>query len=322
MSIFDRITLILLSIATIRKIIADNFNFLKGTKWSWILYDKKEVPYCYQLSKIKNQEIRIKYSSDLLVNIIIILGNHTKYFINKVYCDRQKTIQVHYMVNTLEASHNKQELQIMTDMAKLFYNEKIQSNPDNPIDFIISIKGGNVLLVSNLINSLGNEIIHLTFNRNLFYESMGVVESNDHDRKVGKDIKFENINELIRLSEANKNLRKLNGMIIDCSYSSGDGILQCVKNFKEIVDNENLNINTNLSVRTIYSHVNKDITMELDTLGCDMECVISLTDDIREKLYQKIRNEKDDNKKLSKAKFILNQLKKQNLINNKYINLL
>lgn len=129
------------------------------------------------------------------------------------------------MVNTLEASHNKQELQIMTDMAKLFYNEKIQSNPDNPIDFIISIKGGNVLLVSNLINSLGNEIIHLTFNRNLFYESMGVVESNDHDRKVGKDIKFENINELIRLSEANKNLRKLNGMIIDCSYSSGDGIL-------------------------------------------------------------------------------------------------
>lgn len=226
------------------------------------------------------------------------------------------------MVNTLEASHNKQELQIMTDMAKLFYNEKIQSNPDNPIDFIISIKGGNVLLVSNLINSLGNEIIHLTFNRNLFYESMGVVESNDHDRKVGKDIKFENINELIRLSEANKNLRKLNGMIIDCSYSSGDGILQCVKNFKEIVDNENLNINTNLSVRTIYSHVNKDITMELDTLGCDMECVISLTDDIREKLYQKIRNEKDDNKKLSKAKFILNQLKKQNLINNKYINLL
>lgn len=53
-----------------------------------------------------------------------------------------------------------------------------------------------------------------------------------------------------------------------------------------------------------------------------MECVISLTDDIREKLYQKIRNEKDDNKKLSKAKFILNQLKKQNLINNKYINLL
>lgn len=120
------------------------------------------------------------------------------------------------MVNTLEASHNKQELQIMTDIVKLFYNKKIQSNPDNPIDFIISIKGGNVLLVSNLINSLGDEIIHITFNRNLFYESLGIAESNDHDRKVGKDIKFENINELIRLSKANKNLRKLNGMIIDC----------------------------------------------------------------------------------------------------------
>lgn len=53
-----------------------------------------------------------------------------------------------------------------------------------------------------------------------------------------------------------------------------------------------------------------------------MECVISLTDDIRKKLYQKIRTEKDDNKKLSNAKFILKELKRQNLINNEYIKLL
>ncbi len=125
--------------------------------------------------------------------------------------------------------------------------------------------------------------------------------------KLVKILSLKNINELIRLAEANKDLRKLNGMIIDCSFSSGDGICQCVKNFKEIVDNENLNINTNLSVRTIYSHVNKDITRELENLGCDMECIISLTDDIREKLYTKIKNEKDDNKKLSNAKFILKE---------------
>lgn len=124
MSIFNRIILILLSIATVRKLIADNFNFLKGTKWSWILYDKKEVPYCYQLSKITNEKIKIKYSSDILVNLIVILGIHTKYFDNKVYCDRQKTLQFHHMVNTLEASRNKQELQIMTDIVKLFYNKK------------------------------------------------------------------------------------------------------------------------------------------------------------------------------------------------------
>lgn len=55
MSIFDRIILMLLSIATIRKIIADNFNFLKGTKWSWILYDmtKKKCRIVINLAKLK-----------------------------------------------------------------------------------------------------------------------------------------------------------------------------------------------------------------------------------------------------------------------------
>lgn len=318
MSVFDRVILILLSMATIRKIIADNFNIPKDTKWSWIIYDKKqEVPYCYQLHKVANEIRKIKYKSDIFVNLIILLGNHTKYFINGVYCDRGKTMPVHYMVNTLEASHNKQDLQIMTDIVKLFYNKRILHNSNKPIDFIISIKGGNVLLVSNLINTLGDEITHITFNRNLFYESLGITESNVHDKKIAKDIKFENINELIRLSNANKKFRKLNGMIIDCSFSSGEGILQCVKNFQKIVESENLNINTNLSVRTIYSHVNHNISDELKELGCDLEYLISLTDDIRKELFEKIGNVNDTNMKLSNAKIILKELKKQNLFNNK-----
>ena len=319
MNAFDRIILILLSIATIRKIIADNFNFPIDKKWSWILYDKKEVPYCYQLNKLQNEENKIIYKSDIILNLIVLLGNHTKYFINKVYCDRNKTLQIHYMVNTLEASHNRQELQIMTDIVKALYYKRIHTNPNEPIDFIISIKGGNVLLVNNFINSIGDEIIHITFNRNLFYESLGITGSNDHDRKVGKEFKFENINEIIRLSETNRNVRKLNGMVIDCSFSSGDGILQCVKNFKEIVEKENLNINTNLSVRTIYSHVNNDISSELERLGCDIEYIISLTGDTREDLFKKIGSVNNDNTKLSNAKLILKDLKKRNMINREYL---
>lgn len=225
------------------------------------------------------------------------------------------------MVNTLEASHNRQELQIMTDIVKALYYKRIHTNPNEPIDFIISIKGGNVLLVNNFINSIGDEIIHITFNRNLFYESLGITGSNDHDRKVGKEFKFENINEIIRLSETNRNVRKLNGngMVIDCSFSSGDGILQCVKNFKEIVEKENLNINTNLSVRTIYSHVNNDISSELERLGCDIEYLISLTGDTREDLFKKIGSINNDNTKMSNAKLILKDLKKRNMINRKYL---
>lgn len=314
MDVFNFITLIILSIATIRKIIADNFNIPINKKWSWILYDKKEIPYCYQLNKIQIEKKSLKYNSNLLLSFIILLGNHTKHFNNDVYCDRDKKIPLKYMVNTLEASHNEYELQIMTDLLKKAYLRNASSNFNNHVDFIISIKGGNVLLVNNLIKNLGNEILHITFNRNLFYDSIGVTDSDDHDRTFGNEIKFENLNELIRLSKTNRPNRPLNGMIIDCSYSSGDGIIQCIENFQKIIQCENLNVNKSLTVLTLYSHVNKDISDKILQLQSKIDCMMYLNDNIRRDLYNNIYKNSDENDKTIKAKNILKSLRKQKLI--------
>ena len=80
------------------------------------------------------------------------------------------------MVSTLEASYVKSDLNVLVDIAEKMISEL---SVPQPIDFIISLKGGNVLLVDKLINYHKVDIKHLTYNRNLFYQSFGVNTSRE-----------------------------------------------------------------------------------------------------------------------------------------------
>ena len=58
MNVFDQILLILLSIFSVRDLLAKNIDIPKNKKWSWLFYNNKEinqVPSCYQLSNIEKK---------------------------------------------------------------------------------------------------------------------------------------------------------------------------------------------------------------------------------------------------------------------------
>lgn len=62
MNVFDQILLILISIFSVRDLLAKNIDIPKNKKWSWLFYNYKEinqVPSCYQLSKIKDNSMPI-----------------------------------------------------------------------------------------------------------------------------------------------------------------------------------------------------------------------------------------------------------------------
>ena len=308
---WNSIILAVLAILTIRDLIANNFDIPINKKFSWLLYNKrdKEVPYCYQLDKINRDRTPINLKSPLIERMIIIMGNHTKHFEEGVFCDRKNKIKVNHMVNTLEASYNYEELMVMADIISKMCNE-ISIN--TKIDFIISLKGGNVLLAKKLLELHNDEIIHITYNRNLFFESFGVSESNQNDLKFAKDLKFENIEELIQYSKRQN--RKLNGIVIDCSFSSGDGIVKCVKDFNKIIENENLNINLINKVRTIYSHVGYNIENELIYLNCTIDYLFELDNNSRKLLFDKIYECESLDQKTENARLILKYLKDHHLI--------
>ena len=311
MDVFNQIMLILLSIFSVRDLLAKNIDIPKNKKWSWLFYNSKEInqaPSCYQLSKIMNNSMPISIKSDITTQLLIVLGEHTKYFENTVYCDRDKRIPIHYLVSTLEASYVKSDLNVLADIAEKMISDL---SVPQPVDFIISLKGGNVLLVDKLINNHKNDIIHLTYNRNLFYQSFGVSTSNQNDLMVSRSLQFENFNELIRVSELSNH--SLNGVILDCSYSSGKGIIACVEDFNNAIENSKKNINPIKQVRTIYSHVGEDIQKELDKHNCCIKYLFSLDEEIREQLYTDIKKEPNIEKKVENAKNILRLMKSKKL---------
>lgn len=308
---WDKITLFILGLLSVRDLISQNFDIPKDRKWSGLFYNKKEreeIPYCYQLNKINRNKVPIGYKSNLMSKLILVLGNHTKYFEEGVFCDRKKMIKINHLVSTLEASHDTDDLKIMVEaIEKLFFDIAAKIN----IDFIISLKGGNVILVEKLIQLHNYELIHLTYNRNLFFESFGVSISNENDVKAGNSLRFENIDELLRVAKASK--RKLNGIVLDCSFSSGDGIIACVKDFNELINqNDGININSIKHIRTIYSHIDKDISDKLE--DCEIEYLFSLNPEIRKLLYKLIHEEENPEIKLSNANLILQKIKDSDLL--------
>lgn len=106
----DNILIFILWLLSVRDLIAKNFDIPKNKRWSFLFYNNKEineVSYCYQLKKIHDNSMPIQYNSKLILQMLIVLGIHTKYFENKVFCDRDKTIETKYLVSTLEASYIK-----------------------------------------------------------------------------------------------------------------------------------------------------------------------------------------------------------------------
>lgn len=318
--IWDSIVLFLLGLLTVRDLISKNFNIPKNKSWSWLFYNKNEcedIPYCYQLSLIKKNKPPINYHSELLPKLILVLGNHTKFFEEGVFCDRSKRIRVNYLVSTLEASHDIEDLKVMVDVIEKLY---FGICDETHVDFVISLKGGNVLLVNRFVQLHQNELMHITYNRNLFFESFGIVSSNVNDVVSGIGLKFENMEELIRIAKLSE--RKLNGIILDCSFSSGEGIIQCVKEFNDMLnDNTNkiVNINPITEVRVIYSHIGENIEDRLNELNCNIEYLFSLDSERRKQLFESICQEQQDSIKLRNAYKILAELKKDKLLNDSLI---
>lgn len=307
----DQIILLLLGIFSVRDLLAKNVDIPKDKKWSWLFYNSKEIkqsPSCYQLSKVIDNSMPISIKSDPMIQLLIVLGEHTKHFEEKVFCDRDKKISVNYLVSTLEASYVKKDLNVLINIAEKMISEL--SNP-TPLDFIISLKGGNVLLVDKLVNMHKNEIIHLTYNRNLFYQSFGVSLSNENDLMTSRSLQFENFDELIRISRLSN--RPLNGVILDCSYSSGKGIIACVEDFNNAIDSYTINVNPIKQVRTIYSHVGEDIQKELNEYQCCIKYLFSLDEEVREMLYKNIKMQHNNEKKNENAKAILQKMRKKKL---------
>ena len=130
------------------------------------------------------------------------------------------SISSHYYINSMDASHNNADLNIMSNIIiKL-----LQQNGFKKLDFILTPKSGNTLLGQDVAEKLNCTSVFCKKQSDNSHVSL-----EDNSLLTAFVTNFEGVSYLLEKSNSKKS--KLNGVIIDCNSSSGDTILDCMQSF-------------------------------------------------------------------------------------------
>ena len=303
--VFEYITLTLLSILKIRELIANNFEVPLPTKMKWLLYNKKdEKPVLCRKAYERAQRIN-DYANEknIIERLLIMDGNHIKYYPDG-YFHRKKfstEINSHYFINTLEASYIEQDLCLMK-MAILRLIKESEFKQE--IDFILFLKNGNQTLAREVFKG----------DRDITYickidEHSSYFPANETDSIDKYSIQYENLDSLLaRANNLVDSSSRLNGIVIDCSVSTGVGLKDSINHFNNLLEKNNtLRINKIEHVFVLYCHQNFDDSEEFFKL----HRYFDMDEEIREMIYNDIMT--SDNKGEG-AKKVYNKLKEKNRI--------
>lgn len=312
MEIFKNITLnsiiiFLLGVLSIRDIIAKNFAIPKNKKWSFLFYNKSDIdkiPLCYKRYELSIKKQSISYRK-MIENLLFLASCHAKKFNNGLVHGRFKKgmIQSKYFINTLEASYNDNDLKIMkAAITKLVQNEENVWD----IDFVLGMKIGNSILSNSFAQDF--DAIGVCF-ISLDKATQAVTLNEDNDKVDSLSLVFENIDKIIEI--ANSKTKPLNGIVVDCSVSSGEGLKQCVMQFNKLIDEGTLgNVRKIEHAFVLYSHQNSDLDQRLENV-CKVHRFFDMDEDIRAGIYEKIANTEN---KSDGVKLIYKELKNKGLI--------
>lgn len=249
---FDNITLFLLGIFSIRQLIAQNIDIPLPKKLKWLIYNKKDLEspvLCRRAYDMSHQIGENKPSRTIVEQLLEMDGRHIKYYEDGLVHGRSSGTQVQskYFINTLEASYSETDLSIMTTAIRaLIANGNLNVNK---IDFVLCFKSGNQILARNIYNKRNGEIIYIC--RLDDYAANYPMKPNAEAHLFS--VQFENLDTLLTAAQ-NYRMGKLNGIAIDCSISTGAGLKEGIKQFNELIEQDNLNINKIEHAFVLYAH--------------------------------------------------------------------
>lgn len=302
--LFEIVTLVFLFVLKIRDLVAQNFELPISNRWRWLIYNKKErdpvlCSRIYERTQLFNDGASIK---SIIQRILIMDGKHIKKFPDG-YFHRLKfatEIRSEYFINSLEASYMEDDLNVMTLAIRRLLEE---SNLHN-IDFVLFLKNGNQMLARNIFKNDRSIIYICKIDEHSSYIPQGASPS------IGSySIQYENLDWLLASANANTNNRNLNGIAIDCSISTGEGLKDSINHFNSLLEaNRNLRINKIEHAFILYCH-NKDF--DDSSISFKLHRYFDMDEEIRRMIYEEISL--SDNK-IAGAKKVYNSLKKKKQI--------
>ncbi len=295
----DNVILALLGLITIRQLVAQNFDIPLPDRLKWLLYNKKDLNppvLCRRIYDINSTFNDKRPSSAVIEDLLALDCRHVKYYPGGIMHGRRALISSDYFINTLEASYNEQDLEIMVKAIRALI---AKSNLATDIDFILFLKSGNQILANNIYPRDSN-IIHIC----RIDGGKGFQPLKTTQNPSDFSILYENLDRLLEVAKIRQSGEKLTGIVVDCSVSSGSGIANCIKDFNDFVKRHHLAINPIKDAFVLYSH--KPYT---DNSDFTLHRYFDMDEDIRKMIYEASAHNGNDSpqtiyKKLNEKKLL------------------
>lgn len=247
---FNEIILFFLGIFSVRQLIAQNIDIPLPSKWRWLIYNKKDLVQpvlCRRAYEMNSLAAKKQSSSSIIEKLLELDSRHIKYYEDGLGHGRSTRIQSKYFINTLEASYNEDDLGTMTSA---IHSLITSSNlPSHKIDFVLYLKSGNQILARNIFKNVDRDMIYIC----RLDDSSSSYPLRPNVAAHMFSVQFENLDTLLQAAQNARN-GKLTGIVVDCSISTGGGIKSAIKQFNQLIEQENLNINKVEHAFVLYAH--------------------------------------------------------------------
>ena len=237
---FDDVTLLVLGVASIRQIIAQNFDLPIPNKFRWIIYDKKSnqqpvlCKRAYEVNKIKESD---DIKKDPLNEWLGVVSRNIKNYPGGIrHGSEGRGIESNYFIDTLAASYSEKDLKAMVFVIHHLIRQSLDYTAD--FDFVICRKNGNTKLAENVFKYAGDDVIMVCY-----HDMRSKFPMHPHYSAEYLNSDYENLARLCEEAEKRDTSHRLNGIVIDCSVSTGKGLKKMINAFNEMVDKNHLNIN-------------------------------------------------------------------------------
>lgn len=294
-NIFTVIIMGILSLDTIRAIIAMTGWVKPDKKYSWIIYGRyernliisalKELGFTPQKSKKISNKLSdvskevysgIGVSEDNVVEwLIALLAKYIVKFDKPIQYGGRRTTKSYYYIDTMGLSHCEEDLKVLSSIMIHLYNKK-SSDSIKP-DVIVTPKGGNPLLGLQVARHYGSVFVMAKSDAD-----KSRITSVDENNKMNFLINYEGA---WNIDEFNDGGGKC--IIIDCNTSGGSQLLNIVKDITNISNNEQLNINNPNEAYVLFCADDQvaDINKRFKSHNCSLYRFFDLDEELKEMLY-------------------------------------
>ena len=296
MDVFTYIIMGLLSLDTIRALIAMTGWVKPEAKFSWIIYGRyernlivtglKELGFQPQKSEEISNNLRMVSKNEREIygiteknaaeQLVILISKYIVYFDRPIQYGGVRTTTSSYYIDTMEMCHNEKDKQIMTSiMAHLYAKKGDSSKPE----VIVTPKGGNPLFAQAVANH---------------YAASFIVAKSKGDKSRITSVTDDAVTDFRINYEGSWNViashNTPNCIIVDCNTSGGSQLIDIVNDLRRIsLKADTAEIPTPTAAYVLFradSGKELDINQKFQDNSCKLFRFFDLDEDIKEQIYQ------------------------------------